>query len=325
MSVIPYANPATPPLAAHGFVSRYLREISVACAYCGLLLMLGVIRPTFFQAQFFTTWVSAVPVLVAAVGMTLIIIARQIDISIGSQFSVCGIVAGLLAERHFPIPVILCITLATGAVMGAINGALVAYRGLPSIVVTLATMVIIRGALLWLSQGAAARLPEKFQWFGASQHVGQRVIIGIAVMVFAMFAWASQWLGAGRAVYAVGSDQEAARLAGIHPKRVIFNVFVLMGALTGLAALLNAAQFRMIYPDVGKDLELQVIAAVVVGGTAITGGRGTLVGTLIGVALLATIGPALIFFHAHSQWAKAIAGMIILLAVATDGLQRRAN
>ncbi|HEY2588942.1 MAG TPA: ribose ABC transporter permease, partial [Tepidisphaeraceae bacterium] len=101
--------------------------------------------------------------------------------------------------------------------------------------------------------------------------------------------------------------------------------FVLMGMLTGLASLLNAAQFVMIYPNAGEGLELQVIAAVVVGGTAISGGRGTLVGTLIGVALLATIGPTLVFFHAQSQWAKAIQGLIILLAVATDALARRAE
>ncbi|HWE00796.1 MAG TPA: ABC transporter permease [Tepidisphaeraceae bacterium] len=334
MTLISYASaPDIPAVKGRGFISRYLREMSVAAAYAALLLTLFFIRPAFFQShagsqsQFGLTWVSAAPILVAAVGMTLVIISRHIDISIGSQFSVCGIIAGSLAVRHVPAPGIIVGTLAAGAIMGAINGGLVAGMGLPSIVVTLATMVILRGALTWITQGATVLLPASFQWFGASQRVGQGLMIGIALVIFAAFAWALRWLRAGRAVYAVGSDQEAARLAGVRPGRVVFAVFVIMGVLTGAAALLNAMQFITIYPSAGKDLELAVIAAVVVGGAAITGGRGTLLGTLLGVALLATIGPALGYFHAQSkwagpEWAKAIQGLIILFAVASDGLSK---
>jgi rhamnose transport system permease protein len=324
MSTLPYAGPATHAIGkGGGFFRRHLREISVTGAYLALLLALAVFRPSFFHSQFRATAVSAAPILVAAVGMTLVILARHIDISIGSQFSVCGIVAGSLAARGFPIPMVLLGTLAAGAIMGAVNGWLVAGMGLPSIVVTLATMVVLRGSLIWASDGAAVRMPAGFQWFGFSQSVGQASVVIAALVVFAAFAWSLRWLGAGRTIYAVGSDEEAARLAGIRPQRVVFFVFVLMGALTGLAALLNAAQFVMIYPNAGEGLELQVIAAVVVGGTAISGGRGTLAGTLIGVALLSTIGPALVFFHTPSQWAKAIQGLIILLAVSTDALARR--
>jgi rhamnose transport system permease protein len=334
MTAIPHAAPSGAPIVSgRGFFSRYLREISVAVAYGALLFTLFHIRPVFFQSrgsaqsQFQMTWVSAAPILVMAVGMTLVIIARQIDISIGSQFSVCGVVAGMLFQHHFPAPEIILGTFAAGALMGAINGVLVAGMGLPSIVVTLATMVILRGALTWITQGATILVSESFQWFGKGQQIGQQSMIGIALVIFIAFAWSMRWLRAGRAVYAVGSDQEAARLAGVKPKRVVFTVFVMMGVLTAAAALLNAMQFITIYPSAGKDMELQVIAAVVVGGAAITGGRGALVGTLFGVALLTTIGPALGYFHAQSkwagpEWAKAIQGLIILLAVATDGLSK---
>jgi rhamnose transport system permease protein len=308
-------------------ISQYKREISVASAYLLMLLVLALIRfpgrPSFFHAQFRDTWISATPLLVAAIGMTLVIIARHIDISIGSQYSVCGVVAALLAAAKLPIGVVALGTLAAGAVMGAMNGALVAAMGLPSIVVTLATMVILRGSLLWASQGAARHPPAGFQWFGTSQRAGERLLLVIAIAVFALFAWALRWLAAGRTVYAVGSDQEAARLAGIRVKRVGFTVFVVMGALAALAALLNAVQFTIVYPNYGEGLELKVIAAVVVGGAAITGGRGTLVGTLIGVALLATVRPALVFLDAPPQWERAIQGTIILAAVASDGLRRR--
>lgn len=327
MSTLPYADSQPHArLPGDGFPGRYLREISVASAYLLLLAALAIFEPRFFRSEFRLTWVSAAPILVMAVGSTLVILARHIDISIGSQFSVCGIVAGLLAGHGVPIPLVVLATIGAGALMGAINAALVAGMGLPSIVVTLATMVVLRGGLMWCTEGAAAKYSAAFQWFGLSQSAGLAAIVTAALIVFAVFAWGMRSLGAGRAVYAVGSDAEAARLAGIRPRRVVFVVFVLMGALTGLAALLNAAQFVMVYPNAGEGLELLVIAAVVVGGTAIMGGRGTLVGTLIGVALLVTIGPALqFFFPKGSQWARAFQGAIILLAVASDALAGRAE
>ena len=291
--------------------------------YLSLLAVLAIFRPEFFRSQFRAIWVSAAPTLAAAVGMTLVILARQIDISIGSQFSVCGIVAAALAAAGAPPWLACCGAILVGTLIGAANGALVAWLGLPSIVVTLATMVIFRGALLWQTQGAAVHLPDGFQWFGFSQRAGEAIIVIAALLVLAIFACGMRWVAVGRSVYAVGADEESARLAGIRPKRVIFGVFVLMGALTGLAALLNTARFVMVYPNAGEGLELQVIAAVVVGGTAISGGRGTLLGTLIGVALLSTIGSFLLFLHTQPQWEKAIQGIVILIAVASDAMYRR--
>jgi len=303
---------------------RYRRELAVTATYAVLLLMLAAAVPGFFKPdQVRAMLVSSAPVLLAAVGMTLVIVARQIDISVGSQFSVCGVVAGLLARAGLPMPVVGLGTLLAGAGLGGFNGALVAGLGLPSIVVTLATLVILREGLRWGREGEAVRdLPGGFQWFGAGQSAGQWLVIGVAVVVFLLFAWALRNLAAGRAVYATGSDPEAARLAGVRPKRVVFAVFVVMGALTGLAALVNAVRFVQVDPNAGGGLELQAIAAVVVGGAAVSGGRGTLAGSLIGVLLLASIGPALVFLHVQPQWEKAIQGLVILLAVASDGLSR---
>jgi rhamnose transport system permease protein len=309
-----------------GVMYRYVREISVAGAYVLLLLILAVYRPRYFQAQFAASWVAMAPVLIAAIGAALVILAREIDISIGSQFSICGIIAGLAAKAGMPMPAVAVCTIACGAVMGMFNGVFVAYMGLPSIVVTLATMVIWREGLRWARQGDFVRgLPDSFQWFGQSQLVGQVLLVVLALLILAAFAWGMRWLAAGRTVYAVGSDQEAARLAGVRPKRVIFNVFVLMGALTGLASLLSTVRLPSVDPNAGTGLELQVIAAVVVGGVAISGGRGTMLGTFIGVALLGTIGSALVFLNVDSAWERAIQGAIILIAVATDGLTRRTS
>ena len=305
-------------------IRRYRRELSVAATYAALLLVLALLTPDFFKADQLRAFaVSRASVLVAVVGMTLVIVSRQIDISIGSQFSVCGVVAGLLAKTGMPLPMVGIGTLMAGAGMGAVNGALIAGLGLPSIVVTLAMLVILREGLRWSREGEFVRdLPAWFQWFGAGQSAGQWIVVGIALGIFVAFSRALVNVAAGRAVYATGSDPEAARLAGIRPKRVIFGVFVTMGMLSGLAALLNAVRFVDVDPNSGNGLELQAIAAVVVGGAAVSGGRGTLIGGLIGVLLLGTIGPALVFLHIQPQWEKAIQGIVILLAVASDAFDR---
>jgi rhamnose transport system permease protein len=308
-------------------IHRYRRELSVAAAYLLLLVFLAVAAPRFFLPEALRALVVGnASVLVAAVGMTLVILCRQIDISVGSQFSICGVVAGLLARAGVPIPLVALGTLFAGAAMGAVNGALVAGLGLPSIVVTLATLVIGRESLRYVREGEFVRdLPHGFQWFGLGQDRGQWAVVAAALVLLLAFAWGLRNLAAGRAVYATGSDTEAARLAGIRPRRVVFNTFVTMGAMAGLAALLNAVRFADVDPNSGSGLELQVIAAAVVGGTAISGGRGTLAGTFIGVALLGSIGPALVFLGTQPQWEKAIQGLIILLAVASDAFYREGN
>jgi rhamnose transport system permease protein len=304
---------------------RYQRELSVALAYLLLLGLLWACAPNFYRGdKFWSILVSSSPVLVAGLGMTLIILIRQIDISIGSQFAICGVIAGLTAQAGLPLPLVWLSTLAVGTGLGAINGALVAGLKLPSIVVTLATMVTYREALRWALEGELIRdLPRYFQWFGLSQLAGQAVIIGTAGLLLILFGWALSNLAAGRMVYATGSDAEAARLAGIQPQRVTFLAFVLMGLLAGAAALLGVVVLPYVDPNAGKGLELQVIAAVVVGGTAVTGGRGSIWGTCIGVLLLSTIGPALNFLGLAAHWEKAMQGAIILIAVASDAFQGR--
>jgi rhamnose transport system permease protein len=300
---------------------KHFREWSVAFVLGALLLLLAICAPAFFHRSHLLSMLSgAVPVLLAACGAAMVIMSRQIDISIGSQFAICSVVLGLLVRAGWPVPVAAMGAILTGASFGAINGALVAGLGLPSIVVTLATMATGREALRWWREGEFVRdLPDRFQWFGLEQADGQMVVLSIAVIVFLFLVIALKHISAGRYIYAVGSDAEAARLAGIHPQGVTFAVFVLMGSITGLAALLNAVRFSDVDPRTGTGLELQAITAAVVGGVAVSGGRGKLYGVLAGVLLLACIGPALVFLRLPPQWEKALQGCIILLAVAADG------
>jgi rhamnose transport system permease protein len=306
-------------------VKRYFREFSVAGALGILLIALAVFAPAFYQGQPLLSLVTATaPKLVVACGMALIIIGREIDISVGSQFAVSGACGSLLLAHGQPVAVALPAAILAGALMGAFNGAFVAGLGMPSIVVTLATMVSFREALRWKRQGELINIGAA-QWFGLSQVNGQWTMIIIALVVLVAIALGMRHLAAGRFIYAVGTDAEAARLAGINPRLVTFLNFVFMGALTGLAAMMAAVQSPLVDPNAGVGLELLVIAAVVVGGVSISGGRGNLWGVFAGLLLLCCISPALTYFNVSAYWEKAIQGAIILLAVVADGLRSRQN
>ncbi|HWA24205.1 MAG TPA: ABC transporter permease [Lacunisphaera sp.] len=305
-------------------MNRYFREISVTMALGVVLLVLAVFAPAFYSPQPLLSLVTReAPTLVVACGMVLVIICRQIDISVGSVFSVCSICAGLLAARGWPLAGSVPAAMAVGALLGACNGFFVAGLQLPSIVVTLATMVILREGLNLLQQGAFVNLPDRVQWFGLSQAAGQGVLVAFALALLVALGLGMRRIAAGRWVYAVGTDAEAARLAGIRPRLLTFFVFVLMGTLAGLAAAMNIVQSPQVQPAVGTGLELKVIAAVVVGGVAISGGRGNVWGAFAGLLLLACVSPALTHLHVEAYWEKAIQGAIILLAVVADGVRQQ--
>jgi rhamnose transport system permease protein len=296
------------------------REWSVAIAIAALAIVLAVAAPAYFSAaNLRDLFLATMPVLVVAIGTTLVILTGEIDIAVGSAFGVCSVVAGIVSKAGAPIAGAGVAACGVGAGMGALSGALVAYGRIPSIVVTLAMMVALRDALRWTTQGAwVENLPASFQWLGVSQNAFPLVAGALVSILLIAIAWAMRHLSAGRAVYATGSNAEAARLAGIDTARVKLAVFAAAGALTGLGALLNSVRFNQIPSNTGLGLEMKVIASAVIGGAAITGGRGSFTGTALGVVLLAAIGPALTFLEVSAQWERAVQGAIILAAVTID-------
>src|SRR5215471_6838113 len=203
-------------------LNRYKRELSAASAYAVLLVTVAIISPSFFNGTNLRDLaLNNAPVLLVSIGMTMIILVGQIDISVGSQFAVASVAVGWLAKSGVPILLLLPCLLLIGAAMGAVNGALVGWLRLPSIIVTLAMLVAWRDTLRWTTGGEwVQNLPANFQWFGLGQSLGQWAIVIASLFVLACCAWALRNLAASRAVYAVGSDAEAARLAGIEPTRV---------------------------------------------------------------------------------------------------------
>lgn len=254
--------------------------------------------------------------MIVSLGMLVVIIAREIDISVGTQASIAGVVAGGLASLGWPMAAVVPMTLATGGLFGALNGWLVTRLSLPSIVVTLATLVIGRDFLRWWREGEFIReLPAGFQWFGLGPVAGSWAIVGITGVCVVAFLAGLRYLPAGRWVFAVGSNPDAAHLLGIERRLVTWAVFVVVGVLAGLASLLSTVRFADVDPNAGVGLELQAIAAVVVGGASVRGGRGTVWGALGGVILMTLMGPALVFLGLASYWEKALQGIIILVAV----------
>jgi rhamnose transport system permease protein len=306
---------------------RYGRELSVAASIALLALTLALLAPGYFSGENLADlFLANMPVLLIALGMNMVILTGQIDISVGSVFAVSGILAGVFSKFGMPVVVAGLGAVLAGAAMGAINGALVAYVRIPSIVITLATMVALRDGLRWATQGAwVSDLPPGFQWLGLSQSSYPVLIACTAVASVGVIGWGLRNLGGGRAVYATGSNAEAARLAGIDTRLTTFSVFAITGALTGIAAVLNSVRFDQIPSNAGLGLEMKVIAAVVVGGTAITGGSGSIAGTVLGVILLGAIGPALTFLGVSAYWEQALQGAIILTAIVVEVIRERAE
>lgn len=310
-------------------MNHRVREIALAATIAALMLLLAWRTTGFFTAaNLVDLFLANLPTMMIAIGMTMVILTGEIDISVGSIFAICSVVMGECARAGLPIAVSLLIAIAAGALIGAVNGGLIAYVRIPSIVATLATMVGLRDGLRWYTQGAWIQgLPQDFQWFGLSQNNFMRLCAAVVVLTVLLSAAGLRNLRIGREVIATGSNKAAAHLAGIDTSRVVFGVFVLTGALTGIAAVLNSVRFNQVPSNSGLGLELKVIAAVAVGGAAITGGSATITGTVLGVILLSGIGSALTFLGINAYWEKAIQGAIILIAGAVDALEfyRREN
>jgi ribose/xylose/arabinose/galactoside ABC-type transport system permease subunit len=308
------------------------RETGVAALLLFTILLATVVNPSFASvANVRDLLVRISPAAIVGVAMTLVILCREIDISVGSLMGLCAAALGIAAspDRMALPPVAAAgVCLAVGVLGGLFNGILVAYAKLPSIIVTLGTLTLFKGITeLALAGRWVENLPSSLRTLGAGSMFGVPPIILLAILAALAGIWITRRTAFGLRIYAVGSNPAAARLRGIDRRRIQLSVFVLAGIFSGLAALFSATQLQVIESGFGSGFELVVIAAVIVGGTSIRGGRGTIVGTLLGAALLGIVSTVLIFLRlgeSAAYWEKAIQGGFILLAVLGDHLRRRA-
>jgi rhamnose transport system permease protein len=258
-----------------------------------------------------------------AVGQTVVVVSRNIDLSVGSVLGFTAFAVGLLFSDHagFPIPVAIVIGVLIGVAFGVLNGALVSLGRVPSLVVTLGTLYIIRGAdFAWASgkQVTASQLPDGFLSIGSNAVLGIPILPLITLGVVVIVGFAMRSYRSGRQLYAIGSNPDAAVLAGVPVARRVFGAFVVSGALAGLAGVLYCARFGTVDATAGTGQELAVVAAVVVGGVAIFGGSGSVYGAALGALLLSVIGSALVILKIDPFWEGAIDGALLLGAIALD-------
>jgi ribose/xylose/arabinose/galactoside ABC-type transport system permease subunit len=309
------------------FGERYGQELVILGALALLFVGVGVINPRFTDSNNLVTIFSGnAYIAVAAIGMALVIIAGHIDVSVGALLGVLATVAGSLAVHGYPIWVAWLAPLLLGAVVNAAVGALIAYARIPSIVVTLGMLSMLKGGLISITGGAwITDLPEGFRiaqlrWLGVPAPVYFMVILTLL-----MAAW-MRLAVAGRSIYAIGGNPEAARAAGIPIEVGTMLIFAAHGVFAGIASLLFATQLQVIQSTVPPNLELTVITAAVIGGISILGGTGTVIGSTLAAILFATIGSALIFIGVSAYWLRAVLGLLILATVLADvGRRRRAS
>ncbi|MDE1138968.1 ABC transporter permease [Paraburkholderia tropica] len=297
-----------------------------------LLLIVGgtsLAKPQFLNLQNLRDVllnVSIVSLLTA--GMTIVILMRHIDLSVGSTVGVSAYAVGSLyvAFPHMPVIVALLAGLAIGVVAGSINALLVAVGRVPSLVATLSTLYIFRGAdYAWVHGGQinATSLPDAFSRLATGSLLGVPVLALIAVVLLIALSVYLKQFRPGREYYAIGSNPEAARLAGIDVERRVAMGFMISGAIAGLAGALWLARFGTVDASTAKGIELQVVAAAVVGSVAITGGVGTILGATLGALVLGVISIALVVLHVSPFWEQAIQGALIVAAITADTLLAR--
>jgi rhamnose transport system permease protein len=329
VSVQDAAAPSRPaPAAPEGkrLVDHLLRvrELSLVGVLAVIVLATTAYNSRFLNSQNLRDIsLNVAIVALLAVGQTVVVVSRNIDLSVGSVMGITAFAVGTLFSDHPGISIVLAIVLGIlmGTGFGAINGALVSLGRVPSLVVTIGTLYVIRGIdFAWASgrQVTASQLPDGFLAIGSDSIAGIPILPLITLAVVIVASYVMRSYRSGRELYAIGSNPDAAVLAGIHVGRRVFWAFVASGTLAGLAGVLYCARFGTVDATAGTGQELAVVAAVVVGGVNIFGGSGTPYGAALGALLLSVIGSALVILKVNPFWEGAIDGALLLGAIALD-------
>ena len=261
---------------------------------------------------------------IGAIGMTLVILAGQIDLSVGSALALCAVIAAWVSQMGWPTPFAFLAPILVGTSIGLLNGVIVAYGRIHSILVTLGMMTLLRGLVVYLVPAGWVATSDAFKVVGLARPLGISTSIWIAgafALAIALVVRHTRW---GREIYAVGSNSQAAMILGIRPHRVWFTVLLFNGFAIGMASAVHASRFGVIQNNIGQGFELLLITAVVIGGTSIFGGYGSVWGTLLGVLFLALIRSALVYFRIPALWEQAVYGIFLLFAVGFDIARTRA-
>lgn len=305
--------------------AKWWDRVGILMVLVALVILMSAIAPNFNRVDNLLNIARAISVnAILAAGMTLVILTGGIDLSVGSIIAVSGVVSVIAAIAGVPAPAAILVGIAVGAACGLVNGALTAYLSLAPFIVTLGTMTFLRGLAYTITKGQPIVSSSlNFKDIGNGYLWGIPVPVIVMAIVYLIIWFILERTRYGRHVYAVGGNAEAAKLAGVRVKRVITSVYVLAGGCAGLAGVIFSARVISAQPTAGTGYELDAIAAVVLGGTSLAGGRGRIVGTLIGSVILGVLGTGLILLNVPFFTQLLIKGVVIILAVAIDSLKQR--
>jgi ribose/xylose/arabinose/galactoside ABC-type transport system permease subunit len=300
------------------------RETGIALPLVFLIIVAGIVNPVFFNIDNIINILRQTSfTFIIGVAMTFVLISGGLDLSVGSVLALGGVISGLALLAGIPIWLSVILGILVGVAVGLFNGIVIARFKIPSLIVSLGMMYFARGIVQVLTRGNPVYpLPEQFNFLGQGFIWGIPVVVIVAAVLGVIGHIVLTQTAFGRAVYAIGGNMETARLSGINTQRVQAWVYVLCGASAGLAGVLTAARLASALANAGTGMELQVIAATIIGGTSMFGGSGSILGTLIGVTFMNVIANAMILMRISVYYQSMVIGAIIILAVGIDQYNR---
>ncbi len=301
------------------------REIGIIIPIALLIIIAQIINPVFLKADNIINILRSTGfTLITGIGMTLVFISGGLDLSVGSVLAVGSIATTLAISRGVPIVLAIFIGLAIGLVLGMINGLIIIKFRIPPLMMTLGMYYMARGLVLIFTEGKPVYpLPDAFQLLEQTFIVGIPIIVIISIVLIAIFQFILNRTVFGRELYAVGGNKEAARICGINIGKITFLAYAITGMLAAFTGILVASRLGTGQPNIGLGHELTVIAAVIIGGTSISGGTGTIVGTALGALFMSILSNSMTIMRISVYWQNFVIGVILVVAVILDQYQKQ--
>lgn len=309
------------------FFHTFRSELSMLAVFAVFYVVMSIISPVFStKANILNVLSQMAVVAIISIGQTFVIVSGGIDLSVGSVVALSGMLGGMYMQKTQNLFAGIMIILLTAVLVGAVNGFLVGYLKLPAFIATLGSQVIA-GSLTYVCSGGSSfsGFPKALDTLGNGKLFGIRYYIIFMVILYIVFTWVMSDTKAGRFTYAVGSNSEATRLSGINVKTYTMLCYVICGLMCGLATTVNTSRLMAVDPTTGSGLEMDAIAAVVIGGTSMAGGKGTLMGTFIGVLLYSFLRNALNLLGINPFWQGTATGTVIIVAVLAEIIASKRN
>ncbi len=305
--------------------NEWLKSYSLYIAFLAIFVVFSFMSEYFLSVNNILNIIVQSSILaIIAVGATMVIITGGIDLSVGSIVAFVGIAIGLALNASLPIFIVILIGAIIGIITGMINGSLIAYGRVPAFIATLGMMGIARGGALALNSGKpVAGFPSGFEKIASTSLGSIPIFVVYCIVIYAIMYIVLTRTKFGRHIYAIGGNRDAARLSGVKVKITELKVYAISGFFAGLGSILLTARLNYATPIAGMGYELDAIAAVVIGGTSLSGGQGNIVGTLVGALILGTLRNGLTILNVPSYYQKIIIGIVIVLAVFADKMKEK--